>query len=471
MPKPDWKKRLKAWRTYGWLKPKKPIDDRVRARLHNLNDTDLAAIARNPMHSEAAQQEAEAQLLRRGGRLNLADVYVPGFVKPAPYDKIKRKFFGFSREVRKWMGILTLLLFIGLFGMAGWSVELEDKALKEAREAGVITDDEYFDRGRKLTKAEIEAADPDVLETFPSDTRLENILLKRAEATPAGKRRKQVEIGAYTLVGALIIVFLIWSTFTLLRRQPARVLLLRKFNNKKLGKAMSNVITTELRPFGHVMTLSDKHIRRSKLAFLGNAIPTSIPHAILIVFWLPLRIVMRQFNRAKHGPVWVGSARNFRSLAQRLRDRMGLNLEVAWTKKEAFIVRTSDDWWKEVIALLMHASDVIVVDLSEVTSGTQWELERLDALGTWRDAVFIAHEDKEGAAAAALSEFEWEDPDLFLYDKLGDMHDQALFRSTMLDIITHSANARAGAFKPSQPKGAPLIEGAPRHQGSAPLAE
>ena len=79
----------------------------------------------------------------------------------------------------------------------------------------------------------------------------------------------------------------------------------------------------------------------------------------------------------------MGSARDFRNLARRLRERTGLNFEMIWTSKEIVLVRTSDLWWKRVISLLITSADVIVIDLSNVTQGTEWELARLNSLGSY----------------------------------------------------------------------------------------
>ena len=93
--------------------------------------------------------------------------------------------------------------------------------------------------------------------------------------------------------------------------------------------------------------------------------------------------------------------------------------------------------------MLMHSADVIVVDLSEVTSGTQWELERIDRLKEWRRAVFTAHEDKEARARNVLAEYDWGGPHVHLYDKLGDMHDQKAFRRAMLEALERHVNKPA----------------------------
>ena len=80
----EWKRRLRAWRTRGWLKADAPLAAKAVARLEQLDETELAAAALNPGHSEAGRAAARALLESRGGRLEAADVVVPGFVKPQP---------------------------------------------------------------------------------------------------------------------------------------------------------------------------------------------------------------------------------------------------------------------------------------------------------------------------------------------------------------------------------------------------
>ena len=438
----DWKKRVRAWRTYSWLS-KSEMSATNTGRLENFTEAQLAAAAQNPDHSEAGRKAAQHRLAQLGGDLSASDIRVPGFVKPQNKEDLRRRFFGVSREIRKWTGVFSILLFIGLIALIGYSEELKFPALQQARDADLITSEELYDRGRKLTREEIEnvrSVKPDLLETNPSDTTLETILLERARDLPLAKKQRRWErIGEFS-IGVWMLCLAMWFLASIWRRQPARILLLRKFNNKKLGKAMANVITTEMRPFGHVLTLEDKHIKGQ--SFFGIRWISSNPiYAVVSLPWLPFRMLLRQFDRTKWGPAWVGSARDLRCLAFRLRNRMSLNLEVAWkAKQEAFIVRTSDDWWQEVIALMMHSADVIVVDLSEVTSGTQWELERMDRLQEWRRAVFTAKADRLANARQVLASFAWNNPHIYSYGKLGNMEDQQAFREAMLNAIDERVN-------------------------------
>src|SRR5690606_10662702 len=207
-----------------------------------------------------------------------------------------------------------------------------------------------------------------------------------------------------------------------------------------LAAPLERMIARELRPYGHTASLSDKFIRRDyfgwvQMALLSLSNPLA---AAWFVIGLPVRFVWRLFDRSAMGPAVVTSARDYRNLARRLRDRMGLNLQVAMVRKEAFLVRTSDAWWKMVVRLLMDSCDAIVVDLSQVTAGTAWELDVIVEEGAAGRCVFVALwgrlEDAEAALAARGI-----DAVVHHYAPDGELQRRRPFRAAMLQAmrITH----------------------------------
>jgi hypothetical protein len=437
-----WTARVRRMRTRQFLKGSSPLDRRDIDRLDRLDRDELAAASINPDHSDAGRAAALELLKRRGGRQEEVAINVPGFVKPASVEDLAQLFLGRGRSVRVISGWSAMLIaaagFVAIILQLNW----QDDALQQGVSAGLITQTEWADRSRKLTEAELVAADPGQLETFKSETRLENLLIPRVAETQAGRKAAAAQSVGYLLVGLWVAAFAVWFLASLFRSQPARVLVLRKFNDRKLAQSMEALIQTELRPFGHVITLSDKHFRRSMWEMLGHMIPSNFLHLFLIVLWVPWRLVRRQFNRAKNGPARVWSARDFRNLARRLRERTGLNFEMFWTSKEVIMVRTSDAWWREVIAMLITSADVVVADLSNVTSGTQWELERLQALDLYSHAVLVARSDRAGEAEAVRAGYPGAaGRTLHLYRSGGDMQDQNAFRADILQAIATSVAA------------------------------
>ncbi len=446
MAKAEYKSRLKAWRTHGFLKSREPFSNKDREKLHSFSNVELAAAARNNDHSEQGRKAAADRLLAMGGQISDADIIVPGFVKTTKLSKLKKVFFGMKRAIRLWAGWMMLLSIICAFGAIIYSVEHEDTALQQAKEAGLITAEEFYNADRDLTDEEFEAAralGSMRIDAFQSQNSLRDYLLIKAETTPAGQKMMWGERVGYAAITVLTISTLVWFVFVVFRGQPARILLLRKFNDKKVSKSLSHVISSHITPFGHTTTLSDKFFKKSAWSWLLDIIPRHWALIPITPVWMIIRIFFRQFNRAKWGPVWVGSARNYRCLAKRLRDRIPLNFIVSCSSnKEAFMVRTHDNWWQEVIKMIMNSSDVIVVDLSNVTAGTEWELERLDATHMWQRSVFIAHEDTREKALASIQAYEWrKDVQLFTYDRVGELGQDAKtqFREAMLTRIGQTA--------------------------------
>ncbi|PZO52723.1 MAG: hypothetical protein DCF16_08560, partial [Alphaproteobacteria bacterium] len=308
---------------------------------------------------------------------------VPGFIRAADLQRRGDKlFFGWGRATRLWSGRGVFIGFLAIFALAF---------------------------ARELT------------------------------GVPANAEEIGMVVGAVVLWLAII-----WFIASALRRHPARVLLLRKFNERHLSEPLERMLASELRPYGHIATLSDKHIRRERFGWLQMALLSlGNPLAALwFVIGLPIRFVWRLFDRSAMGPAVVLNARDYRNLAQRLRDRIGLNVQTALVSKEAFMVCTSDAWWRMVVQLFMDSSDAIVVDLSQVTQGTAWEL---DVIATERAAprcVFVALWGKLEEAEAALRE-RGISAVVHHYAPDGEIQRRGVFRAAMLAAMraTHHVPA------------------------------
>jgi len=378
----DWRMQLREMRTRSALRADAPSPDEVR----RLTDRDLRAAAQNPDHSDAGRAAAEAELRARSVSTGRWQVAVPGFIRSQDLARGERLFFGWGRGVRVWSGALIYIALLALLAAAGLA------------ETGVIAP----------------------LEQTLSDDQFGFIGL------------------------ALLAPFVIWFAATCLRRRPARVLLLRKFNVRDLAEPLERMIARELRPYGHVASLSDKFIRREyfgwvQMALLSLSNPIA---AAWFVIGLPIRFVWRLFDRSAMGPAVVLNARDYRNLARRLRDRIGLNAQVALVSKEALLIRTSDAWWRMVVRLLLDSTDAILVDLSQVTAGTAWELDLIAEEGAARRCVFVALWGKLDEAEAALKARGIEAP-VFHYAPDGEIQRRPPFRAAMLAAMraTHRVPA------------------------------
>lgn len=362
-----WRIQLREMRTTRVLQSASP-DPSIAARL---SDRDLRAALFNPDHSEAGHAAVAAEVQVRQITADPWRIAVPGFIRRGDLEKHgARLFFGAGRAWRKWSGIAFFAVFAALLCGAAYV----------SRNGAAVSDD-----------------------------------------------------AAGLLAIALVAPLIIWFIASILRRKPARILLLRKFNMRHVSEPLERMLAQELRPYGHVASLSDKYIRRDRFGWLSMALLSlSNPlAAIWFVIGTPIRFLFRVFDRSAMGPAVVLNARDYRNLARRLRDRIGLNIQVALTSKEAFLVRTSDAWWQMVVRLFMDSSDVIVADLSQVTAGTAWELDVIRNEQAQARCVFVSVWGKAEEAEAALRARGFDSP-CFHYAPDGEMQRRPHFRAAML---------------------------------------
>lgn len=418
----DWRMQLSEMRTVAGLRADAP----AREAAERLTDRALIAAAQNPDHSEAGRAAAAEAARARNVTVTPWRLRVPGFIKPADVAKGPRLFFGWGRALRHGAGMLAMLALAGMFVAAGFSVTATDELRVITHERGVPGAEALTENGFTWSA---EASAP-LREAFAGEPAFERAYLA-----------ERIGLGLAGVFGAFAVV---WFGATWLRRKPARVLLLRKFNVRALSSPLTRMISRELRPFGHVATLSDKHIRRDHWGWLHQLVlSVGNPLALIVlIISTPVRFVWRLFDRSAMGPATVLNARDYRNLAKRLRDRMGLNLQVALVAKEAFMVRTSDGWWRLVAQLLMDSADAIVVDLSQVSAGVEWELDVIQTQKLEARCVFVALWGKAEEAGEHLRARGIDAP-LFHYAPDGEIQNRAAFRTAMLGAVraTHAASA------------------------------
>lgn len=375
-----WRMQLREMRTRSVLRAAEPPLDEVR----RLSDRELSAAAQNPDHSVAGRAAAEAELRARNVSIDRWRIHTPGFIQAQDLAQGERLFFGWGRAVRVWSGALVYLALLGAVALAALD----------------------------------------------------------AAGAPFVSAPSERQFGYLGL--AVLAPLAVWIAATALRRKPARVTLLRKFNERDLAEPLGRMIAKELRPFGHVAALSDTFIRRERFGWVQGAL-LSLSNPVAAAWFLvglPIRFVWRLFDRSAMGPAVVLNARDYRHLAKRLRDRIGLNLQVALVAREALLIRTSDAWWRMVARLLLESSDAVVVDLSQVSAGLAWELDLILQEGALKRCVFVSLWGKLDEAEAALKARGVDAP-VFHYAPDGEIQRRRLFRAAMLEAMraTHGAPA------------------------------
>lgn len=433
------KDQMRAMRTSAALRRAAPNPAKAAKVLAAMDDQAIAFAAQNMDHSPSGRALALAALEERQGKVGAAqtvDDFIDSlppcpWLAPGDLERDDSVFFGWGRWLRRTLGALAFLSIAPWIVMVVLSQAELDRATAAALAGGAFSEQELqaaqaFDA---LPLEEREKLRPSQAGEV-SLSEMEK-LRSRETSQPFFARHRQLdEWFGHSLLGALVLAPL-WTVVTAARRKPARILLLRRFNNAKIGQAINRLSERHLRPYGHIYTLADKFFKRS---YIGAVLSVWSFNPIVFLWRIinvPFALLRRLFDRTRAGPIMIWSARDFRHFVRRLTDRWGLNLEVLRTKRNAVMVRTSDAWWQHVVVLLMHAADAIVIDVTEVSSGTAWELHNLRDEAVADRAVFIARSDQETHARAACAANGFPEVTLHLYAANGRLADERAFRTAM----------------------------------------
>ncbi len=416
---PAWRHRLALYRTTSALARRRPDPAGAARACALLSDDGLRVAAILPGHSEAGRAAARVALASRGvAHEPVPEISVPSFYGVEDLAGARRHALVASRIRMICGGIGLLLLAVG-FVLIGVNVFSIDPAVTRATEAGYSAN-------------VVAALDDQQFESVPAEI----MAWPEMAGMQARDWAAKVAIGL-TLPFALGLFFASW-----LRARPMRILFLRKFNDRRLGKAYNRLVTNNLQRFGHVIALADKRLRRSTLAWFGGMLlgsVQSLPSFVFTVVSIPFLIVLRMTDRTRWGPAFVGAPRDFRLLAKRLFDRLELNVETTFISK-GYLVRTTDDWWRIVVKMMMDSADVIVLDASNVTDGTAWEIDAVTRFGLWHRVVRVTLDAEIAEAEAAFAQAPA--APLFTYDASGHLGDEAAFREAVFTALEQSVRAR-----------------------------
>ncbi len=431
-PRDDrWHKRLALYRSRPVLRATKLDPVRVARLFSRMSDDALHVASILPSHSSAGRLAASEELARRNlPNGSYPKLSVPGFFTPLQLPNAPRIVFGAGASVRQILAGLSASGFAFALGMMIWNLVAAQDLQAKAISAGIS---------------------PVVVETFDGSPSVTEVPTELAGFSEAHEIVLRTNIALYA--GGLWIFSWAAMRFTgWYRAHPLRVLLLRKFNDRRLGKTYRRLVREELQPLGHVIALADKHVQRPASAWLASQFiiaTSSFAGAIWVVLTFPVTLILRFFDRTRWGPAFVASARDFRLLAHRLYDRLELNVETSIVAN-AYLVRTSDAWWKLVVELMMRSADVIILDVSNVTQGTAWEIETIERLELWGRVVCIARDDSAAAATSSAGNISNDAartlPPVFPYASYGRVIDQQQFRNRVLDAVQVSVQARFGRF-------------------------
>jgi hypothetical protein len=237
----------------------------------------------------------------------------------------------------------------------------------------------------------------------------------------------------------ILALLLIACLSVLERNRAVRILLLRPFGARAMTKPLKRVVLRNVGAMGYVFTLADRNYKPNLLLTL-----------LALISWLP-RIFVSPFWRQTLSFGRVYSEYSFFTVIDTLSNKLWLSANSLLTGGQAFSIRCTDSWWQNVIDLLLHSCDIILMDVSRVSEGSSWEIHRLEDDVLVSKCIFIVHADHtaEGADRMAHLFPAGTQPNVFVYGENGKFEDSAKFAATLENSV---AAAAASWGKPTDPR-------------------
>jgi hypothetical protein len=234
-----------------------------------------------------------------------------------------------------------------------------------------------------------------------------------------------------TFLLLVLLLLLVCLAAILGRNRAVRILLLRPFGARELTKPLKLVVRQDLGPLGPVFTLSDRTYKPNPLLTMAA-----------LITWIA-RVVIAPLLRQTISFARVSTEMGFSVVAVTLFNRWWLSLNSFLTGGQAFTIRSTDPWWQNVIDLLMHSSDIIIMDVSRVSEGSTWEIHRLEADILVRKCIFIVQELHQQEGADSIGHLFPADsqPDIFVYDDEGIFKDHAKFLAVLEAAVARTVAA------------------------------
>lgn len=236
------------------------------------------------------------------------------------------------------------------------------------------------------------------------------------------------EIGGFIV--AIYFIILIGCGF-LFKTLALRILLLRPFGEKAMTKSLKSFVPRNIGGLGYTYTLSDRNYRPN--VFLSiMTIVSGLSVLLLCPFFLNSLQVAR-----------VSKAKSFGKLQRFLTKFTHPSILSFQNGGQAFNIRSSDAWWKLCVLTLMHSCDVIIVDLTIVKQGTDWEICQIQTRHLLSKCLFVVREEQVSEANVTLARYFREVGQLSLHSfgSNGELSNQPRFLANLQQIVV-----RGGRF-------------------------
>ncbi len=216
-----------------------------------------------------------------------------------------------------------------------------------------------------------------------------------------------------------------------------KIALLRPFGERAMTKALKQVVWHRLGRVGFVYTLSDRNYRRNFI------------FELITRLWGLSEYILGPILRPSIRYMYVGSPAHVGKLLRRMAAHISPSFRTALSGNQALNIRSTDDYWKEVVDTLLSATDLVIMDVSKVGGGSAWEVERLFTSGKNDRCIFIVQRGFESRAAEAIATAapNCEASALHVFDANGRFVDDRAFQ-WVLALQLAMALDRAGGSMP-----------------------
>jgi hypothetical protein len=222
-----------------------------------------------------------------------------------------------------------------------------------------------------------------------------------------------------SLIGCLAI-------FPLFVGQSFRIVLLRPFGEKSLTRSLKRFLLLEMAGRGNIITLSDKNFK-----------PNIIVAGLGKIGW-PFIFLVNPIFRGSRRIGRVKNDKTFYKLAKFIISPIGIRVSNGISCGQAFNIQCKDSWWKCCVSLLLDTSDIVLVDLSKVKHGTEWEIEEIVKRNIVDRCLFVVAQDWAESAREVMERYFGSAATgiaIYLYDHNGMPCDQSGFRRRLRGVL------------------------------------
>jgi hypothetical protein len=208
-------------------------------------------------------------------------------------------------------------------------------------------------------------------------------------------------------------------------RNPRRIVVFRRFHiaeNMALGRAL----TRYLARYGHVFTLADRRLH---------------------LHWtVRIPLLLGQLSLLHFRPRRIDNDGRLEALSRLLAQRVRLNVNWMVSYGKLFALRTSDEFWRASVRLMLDHADLAVIDLSESSESLLWEIDECLKSLPGR-TIFLAGHEKYGPAVEWIEGIAATRPDLdnsplFAHRK-GRILEEESFRLSIAERLHQAGRASA----------------------------